>query len=95
MSHERFEIGEVVKLHRLLTRPEWNGLEVTITHGEQDRTGTDPDGLPLTVYGFRCVAPWWPKPIYVRRVNLKKRRPPQDWVKLCNLTDVPREVSHV
>jgi hypothetical protein len=24
---------------------------------------------------------------------LRKRRPPQDWTKLCNLTDLPREVT--
>jgi hypothetical protein len=27
--------------------------------------------------------------------NMRKRRPPQDWANLCNLTDMPREVEHV
>jgi len=30
---------------------------------------------------------------YALPEQLRKRRPPQDWVKLCNLTDIPREVT--
>jgi hypothetical protein len=33
--------------------------------------------------------------VYAPPHCLRKRRPPQDWKKLCNLTDVPKELCHV
>ena len=43
-------------------------------------------------YGVRCSDG---VELEVAESSLRKRRPPQDWVKLCNLTDLPREVFHV
>jgi len=44
---------------------------------------------PTSWIGGDPKLPWCAEPH-----ELRKRRPPQDWVKLCNLTDVPREVAH-
>ena len=41
----------------------------------------------------RCLADG--EPFYACADVLRKIPPPQDWVKLCHLTDVPREVTHV
>jgi hypothetical protein len=41
-----------------------------------------------------CVDYGLPDTVHSARDSIRKLpRPPQDWVKLCNLTDLPREVT--
>lgn len=83
-----FRLGEIA-IFKSTCMTQYYGQEVEIFSltGCQN-CGRDPAGR----YGIRtqdgrhlCAGP----------KTLHKRRPPQDWVKLCNLTDVPREVTCV
>ena len=94
MSHT-FEIGEIAVFCAHKFTPVRLGQEVEIigalkvrrtwwpVPGENEHRPLCykvrfPDGLSSN------LEPW----------QLRKRRPPQDWVKLCNLHDIPREVVH-
>lgn len=91
MANETFSVGEIVVIQNA-SKPGFNGMEVTITGGLGCRymrhvgpvfcyelSFHDADGLPYLA----------------RPHQIRKRRPPQDWVKLCQLDDLPREVTHV
>lgn len=96
---ERFEVGEVAIYHR--PESNWHGLEVLIVSGIETRTcidevtgirGTfaghevefsDPVAEMAQERGYR----WLAEPH-----ELRKRRPPQDWVKLCRLTEFVDEI---
>lgn len=90
---EKFEVGEVAIVHHPENTLGYNGEYVEITDLPQPADYVSSSGL-LTRAGKYTVLfrgkHWsiWPK-------HLRKRRPPQDWVKLCNLNDIPREVEHV
>lgn len=91
---DHFEVGEVAIFHD--PGGTHHGVEVTITsrlHGAWLRR------LSTGEWSFACghdiespalgVAPMgngWCAPVE----NLRKRRPPQDWVKLCRLSQVPQ-----
>lgn len=96
MSHI-FKVGEIVEIHSLQHDTEWNGREAQVIGPLQvyDNVHSRSRGELESIYGYRLEAPWWPRKIVLESRFLRKRRPPQDWVKLCNLTDVPREVEHV
>jgi hypothetical protein len=94
MSAESFRVGEIA----LVNKPSHpaSGEEVEITDlpqpsgglGYRCSAGTWTDGDKYTVLWrgmHRAILPQY----------LRKRRPPQDWKRLCNLTDTPREVEHV
>jgi hypothetical protein len=54
------------------------------------------DSLSAPIFGFVGVLYDTGKSCYSRIDAIRKLPPPQkDWVKLCNLTDTPREVEHV
>lgn len=86
MNNESFKVGEIATI--VLTHPDFNWYLNTecevIGHGPNDRDGYE--------YEIRCTDG---RKLYAAARCLRKRRPPQDWVKLCNLTDLPREVTHV
>lgn len=104
MSHETFKIGEIaVYIGHNGDALKWSGsrkiplgteVEIISPYGIYPvRTDT---GV-VQAYRYRCrvsdghiamAKPEW----------LRKRRPPQDWVKLCQLDNLPRDIrepSHV
>lgn len=99
MSHT-FKIGEIAILQNGVKHPEFDGMEVEVVAIPQPFDQHWPGEPWYTGAGFYRV-----KLPFVRENGspylqslphqLRKRRPPQDWVKLCNLTDLPREVEHV
>lgn len=94
MSHT-FKIGEIA----IYTRPgsPYNGTEVMIVGPLIPRVGNDHlTGTPYVEYdGYQITPNELPGRYGAKPEWLRKRRPPQDWVKLCNLHDIPREVRHV
>jgi hypothetical protein len=82
-----FSVGEIA-IFKSPYVPEHYGEEVVVfSVGGCPNCGRDPVGRyeVRTQNGRRFCA---------GAKALHKRRPPQDWVKLCNLTDIPREVAH-
>ncbi len=87
---DRFEVGEVA----IYNRPEsaYHGIEVTVISNLQQRsffdtvTGTKGNvafGYEIEVPGLWSVGVYY----FAEPHELRKRRPPQDWVKLCRLTE--------
>lgn len=94
MSHT-FNVGEIVLIHR--PGHHLHGTEVTVVEGLHMYAPINSDGSvgdvvegytvsgeQLPPYTFTRGRGWGVEPQYLR-----KRRPPQDWVKLCNLTELP------
>lgn len=91
MSEQTFSVGEIAVLIDLIDEV-WRGSEVQI------------DG-PLDVHpcmnvrtGESFFEPVYPLHLVATGASgfapprcLRKRRPPQDWKTLCDLTDLPRE----
>lgn len=94
MSHEKFEVGEIAIAQDWLGMPEVNGTEVTVIGPLTWKTCREVStGRVSTKYRYRVrsfAGDTWSPP-----EKLRKRRPPQDWVKLCRLNDLPREVTCV
>lgn len=85
---ESFSVGEIaIFKHDGMARYDGQEVEVFSVTG-CNGCGRSPHGR----YGIRAQDG---HRLCVDGRTLRKRRPPQDWVKLCNLTDVPREVAHV
>jgi len=86
----RFEIGEVAILIGSINWPEYNGQEVTVIGGlkprsywadrQHTRSNIDLRYLVEAADGHIFAAP---------PSRLRKRRPPQDWVRLCRLNEAP------
>lgn len=85
-----FSVGEVAVFH--CPGNQYNGVEVTITstlqHGPIDCQGV------ATYAAYHLVeSPARPSSPFVRYAskleNLRKRRPPQDWTRLCKLDEAP------
>lgn len=96
MSTERFEVGEVAIYHRPGSRV--HGHEVTVLAGFQDRLCYDTlTGDTRVIAGYEISVPsWYGSPPYggswmAERHELRKRRPPQDWARLCDLNEIPSE----
>ena len=93
---DKFSVGEVAILQSLDYFSRYNGMECTVIGGLglwncfNHRTQKDEH-----VFGYRVDLPCHYTCGIVEPHQLRKRRPPPDWVKLCNLTDVPREVDCV
>lgn len=95
MSHETFKVGEVAILVHSNVRPEYDGQECVVLDGPRDRfiwlnrertRGEYASNryLVQTGDGTRFSPP---------AERLRKRRPPQDWVKLCRLNEVPNAME--
>lgn len=96
MSHT-FEVGEIAVIAAFIDHPERMGWEVEIIGPLQNYWVRPIHRESYMKFGYQVRLP---QPDALGRINacygaheLRKRRPPQDWVKLCNLTDVPREVT--
>lgn len=91
MAH--FTVGEVAIYWRPTSA--CHRMECTIMDGLKDRmwacptTGETGKAAAYEIEFAGLLGPWVAEPC-----ELRKRRPPQDWVKLCHLTDIPREVEH-
>jgi hypothetical protein len=91
---ESFSVGEIAILQKLECFPEYNGYEVKIIGPLEYRSAWNQlRNENVWQMGYRCELPGYPRKIVVEPYQLRKRRPPQDWSKLCNLTDLPREVT--
>lgn len=91
VTAEQYGIGELVVVNKPDSR--WHGAEVTIT-GPLHMTasllaGTGEIFPPEPCYSISC--PWHPGPCVSPPRYLRKRRPPQDWAKLCALDSVPAQ----
>lgn len=95
--NEKFEVGEIAILQNCVLHPEHNGREVEILALPRPHNWLFIDGETILAGSYVTQRHGWGG--NSTRANppqyLRKRRPPQDWVKLCNLTDLPREVTHV
>lgn len=93
MSHEKFDVGEIA-IMQACQLPANEGRECEVMELPQavDYFAANGKWTYAGRYTVRCSGDEW---YQVRPEQLRKRRPPQDWVKLCNLTDTPREVEHV
>ena len=88
MGNETFKVGEIALMHGLSRNSELNGTECEIIG-------------PLGTWMTKRHGPSWG--YRVRTADgrtgpteprfLRKRRPPQDWVKLCNLISLPQGVE--
>jgi hypothetical protein len=94
-----FSVGEVALIHAPGGR--YHGAEVTIIESLHMYTPVNSCGAlgdpvegytiagdSLPPYAFKTGKGWG-----IARQNLRKRRPPQDWKSICNLTDAPRELE--
>jgi hypothetical protein len=93
MVAERFEVGEVAILNREGSR--WHTQEVTVISALQDFCWIDEqEGRWHSGAAYEIKIPDYNGPFrwVAEPRELKKRRPPQDWVKLCRLTERTDEV---
>lgn len=90
MSGAGFSVGEVA----VYNRPEskFHGMDVVVTGPLAQRYWSDPLGRGGGGWCYRIsIAGLDDDFIVAEPHELRKRRPPQDWVKLCRLTDRPVE----
>lgn len=94
MSGERFDVGEVA----VYNRPEskFHGMDVVVNGPLACRNIVRLSGVVDLCWSYEIDADFGRKPPNgngwaVEPHMLRKRRPPQDWVKLCRLTDRPVE----
>ena len=91
---DSFSVGEIAILVNQapwVTKPYYSdGTEVSIVQGLSSHQLEDKRFPELRCYVIATPdgCEWAAVP-----EMLRKRRPPQDWMKLCNLTNEPREVT--
>lgn len=91
MSHENFKVGDIVELvysryHTTEGRP---GSECIVVGDLAERENTFEHIWEMSyVVEFSDFRRYRVLPNQIR-----KRRPPQDWVKLCNLISLPQSVE--
>lgn len=92
---ESFSVGEIALYWRAGSRKD--GMQVTVASRLYVQTFRDiPTGEVRTVPAYDIEGPGLRPGIDVAQPQfLRKLRPPPDWVKLCHLTDLPREVTCV
>jgi hypothetical protein len=94
---ESFSVGEIALGTGFVDYPEFNGMECEVLSERWLPLACVRrcDGQPLSISW--CYEVRWAGGLtdQVREQNLRKRRPPQDWVKLCHLTDASRELETV
>jgi hypothetical protein len=95
LNGETFSIGEVALFVREGSR--YYGTEVMVVGPCALRPARDrKDGALRAVYGYEIDGPFervagTNGKFIAEPHHLRKRRPPQDWQALCNLTDKPVE----
>lgn len=93
MANEAFSVGEMATIHMPGTN--MHGVECEVIEPARERSWkyfADKSARTGIAYVVRFAG----YERFVIRPNLlRKRGPPQDWVKLCHLTNLPREVIHV
>jgi hypothetical protein len=92
MSGETFEVGEVAIYHKPTSC--FSGTEVTVV-GPLEVRRVWRDG-PTSMLSYQVDADFGRPPPNgvgwaVEPHRLRKRRPPQDWIRLCRLTESPVE----
>jgi hypothetical protein len=91
---ERFEVGEVA-ITVNCQFPENNGHEVIILSEREFFRAYKAGTYPLVSVGedWGYHVQWEDgRKSYQFEHQLRKRHPPQDWVKLCRLTECPDEI---
>lgn len=93
---ETFSVGEVALFVR--EGSDYSGAECTIIGPLSYRFVRDrKDGATSHKWVYLIDGPFDSIPgtrgFVAAPENLRKRRPPQDWKTLCNLTDTPREME--
>jgi hypothetical protein len=98
-AEQRFEVGEVAIFSRPGSR--FDGIEVSITEAlhfalvRDQRTDRSAYGYVYSIEGDfgpkRPGVTHWVAP----PADLRKKRPPQDWVKLCRLDEIPAQSEGV
>lgn len=91
---ESFSVGEIAIYCNGTFETGYDGQECEVVGQLMWRWATHPDGTRHAYHAYRTHAQDG-QVIISEPHQLRKRRPPQDWVKLCRLTDLPREVTHV
>lgn len=85
--NESLKVGDMVEIVRLnIVKPMPGGLTI----GSRGTVVGSPDSFWAVQVDYGIGGLVWSA-----RYSIRKLPPPQDWVKLCNLTDLPREVEHV
>lgn len=90
-----FSVGEIAIFQNARVEPAHNGQECEVVQPLGDYVMRPhewyPQGRPYTGYVIRFQGD---NDVYAAAPDqLRKRRPPQDWVKLCNLDKIPEEVT--
>lgn len=87
---ESFSVGEIAILQNCPFAPSFNGQECTVVHLPQPSNFVARNGKITSAgnYTIESVDGEW---LQVPPRQLRKRRPPQDWVKLCKLDSLPQE----
>lgn len=93
MSDQTFSVGEVAIIVGDCL-PNMIGDDVTIAGVRQLYLAWVPTlQRAMMVDGYAVSHPAFPTNGIVRPEYLRKKRPPQDWAKLANLTNAPRELE--
>lgn len=88
---DTFEVGEVAIAQNLTYRPEKNGLEVIVRSRLYFANWISTSGNGFGE-GWGYDVKWSDGDITFQEPwELRKRRPPQDWAKLCELDNIPIE----
>jgi hypothetical protein len=90
---ESFKVGEIAVLCNATILAEYNGQECQVIGPLTTRAARSlSTGGTVYLFGYRVVVADG-KTLAVEPQQLRKRRPPQDWKAICNLTDAPRELE--
>ncbi len=82
----KFAVGEIAVV--LNTVPKFAGMEVTVLQVE------DASDYTNTCHGNLYITSAHPEFLFCD-CALRKKRPPQDWRRLCNLDDVPQRAEEL
>lgn len=99
LTAEQYSVGEVAIFHR--PGSSFHGMEVTITKPLHLSNVLDwKDGSIADQWVYGIDGPFDVKPRHgtgfcAAPTELRKKRPPPDWVKLCRLDEMPAESEGV
>lgn len=92
---ESFSVGEIAFLQNGTHITRYDGEECEVVGALGTYLADMPDGSLVPWRGCYRVCISDGTYLISEPHQLRKRRPPQDWVKLCHLNETPREVEHV